>query len=292
MILIDTNALMISSSLAFLRSVTKSQDEQDQHVRIEILRPVILNVLRSYRKTHHAKYGELVLALDGKGTNWRKYVFPHYKFKRKEDRDKSSFDWTKFYTVVNQLLEELETRFPYQVIGVEGAEADDVIAICAKTFKKEQTLIVSSDRDFYQLQAYPHIHQYSPAMRSMVAEIDPMMALKLHIMEGDKSDSIPNFLSPDDAIANPMIRQTSLLKKKLEIWINQSPDVFCTDVTRRYYERNERLIDFRNIPNSVESAISDCINGGGVDVRARRRKMMSYFVEHRLTNLIDDIGDF
>ena len=61
-------------------------------------------------------------------------------------------------------------------------------------------MIVSGDKDFIQLQKHSFVTQYSPTLKKFVNGIDPHVYIKEHILKGDRSDGVPNFLSPDDYI--------------------------------------------------------------------------------------------
>ena len=62
----------------------------------------------------------------------------------------------------------------------------------------EKVLIVSGDKDFIQLQKHRFVTQYSPTLKKFVNGIDPHAYIKEHILKGDRSDGVPNFLSPDN----------------------------------------------------------------------------------------------
>lgn len=78
MIIVDLNQVMIANIMAQLGNHTNTPIEED------LFRHMVLNSLRSYRKTF-ADYGEMVIACDDK-RYWRKQLFPFYKANRKKDR--------------------------------------------------------------------------------------------------------------------------------------------------------------------------------------------------------------
>jgi len=91
-----------------------------------LFRHMILNSLRSNRTKFNEKFGELVICCDDKNF-WRKQTFPYYKANRKKNRDQSGIDWSTVFNTLNKVRDEIENFFPYKVIRVETAEADDVI---------------------------------------------------------------------------------------------------------------------------------------------------------------------
>ena len=144
----------------------------------------------------------------------RDRVFPQYKANRKKGREEDGKDWDSIFGVLNQIKEEIREFLPYKVVETYGAEADDVIAIVCKHYQSEQILIVSGDKDFIQLQKYDNVNQYSPITKKHVNGIDPVVYIKEHILKGDKSDGIPNVLSPDHTFTDEL-RQRPLTSKKI-----------------------------------------------------------------------------
>ena len=64
-------------------------------------------------------------------------------------------DWNSIHDIMNTLYNEISLNFPYKNLKLNKVEADDIIAVlCQKYNKEEKILIVSSDKDFQQLQRY------------------------------------------------------------------------------------------------------------------------------------------
>jgi len=279
MILIDLSQIMVASTMM---SMEKDQTEVD----IKMIRHMILNSLRMYRQKYHVEYGELVLCCDGRNS-WRREHFPLYKAGRKTTRDSSSKDWTQIFESLDTIKSELKEYFPYKYIEVEAAEADDVIGVLAKSWN-EPIMIISSDKDFIQLQVKENVKQYSPITKKIVNDVNPAKYLKEHILRGDSSDGIPNFLSADDCIVEK-IRQAPITKKKVELWIDQNPEDFCNEEQLRNYHRNMKLIDLQYTPSNIVDQI-----GKQYDEipKGKRSGLLNFFIERKLNNLIESIGEF
>jgi len=279
MILIDLSQIMVASTMM---SMGKDRTEVD----IKMIRHMILNSLRMYRQKYHVEYGELVLCCDGRNS-WRREHFPLYKAGRKTTRDSSSKDWTQIFESLDTIKSELKEYFPYKYIEVEAAEADDVIGVLAKSWN-EPIMIISSDKDFIQLQVKENVKQYSPITKKIVNDTNPERYLKEHILRGDSSDGIPNFLSADDCIVEK-IRQTPITKKKVELWIDQNPEDFCNEEQLRNYHRNMKLIDLQYTPSNIVDQI-----GKQYDEipKGKRSGLLNFFIERKLNNLIESIGEF
>ncbi len=107
-------------------------------------------------------------------------------------------------------------------------------------------------------------------------------------MRGDTSDGVPNFLSSDNCIVDK-IRQKPLSKKKIESWIDQEPEDFCNEEQLRNYHRNMKLIDLQFTPLDIV----DQINQQFSEIpQGKRSGLLNYFIERKLNNLIQDIGEF
>jgi hypothetical protein len=230
-----------------------------------------------------------VVACDSK-KYWRRDIFPFYKAHRKSDREKSEFDWHLIFQTLNKIRDELKENFPYKVIEVDGAEADDVIGVLtARMAAHEEILILSSDKDFVQLQKYPGVVQYSPILKRFVKTEDPLNYIKEHIIRGDRGDGIPNFLSPDNTFVAGE-RQKVISTKKLQEWINSTAEEFCTtDMMLRGYKRNQMLVDLDYIPETLKEQI---VRAYDVPKSGSRQKMLNYFIDNRLKNLIECIDEF
>lgn len=261
---------------------------------------MVLNSLRSYRNKFYKEYGELVLCYDSKHY-WRRKEFPFYKGTRKKDREKSSLDWHEIFEVLNKIRDEIRENLPYKVIEVDGAEADDIIATLVKEQgirnirlqnnmqPAQKVLILSGDKDFQQLQKYRFVDQYNPIQKKFVQCNDPKAYIAEHILKGDRSDGIPNFLSDDDTFVNEGKRQKPMSKIKLARWVEMSPEQFTDPVTAQFYERNRKLIDFDCIPGQVQDEI---INTFETTETPPRGKMYPYFIHHRLNEMLDQITEF
>ena len=178
---------------------------------------------------------------------------------------------------------------------MDGAEADDCIAtICMHINQTpdeyEKVLILSSDKDFIQLQKYNFVTQYSPVNKKFINGIDPYLYIKEHILVGDRSDSIPNILSPDNTFVDGLRQKPFSKKRKDSILMSkQEPEDFCNPEQLRNYQRNKTLIDLDCIPKDVKREIM-------IEYRkppkGERSNLLNYFIQKRLRNLMNDIGDF
>ena len=279
MIVIDMNQISVASLMMHLH-MNKGELEED------MVRHMILNSVRMYRTMFNEDYGEIVLAYDSRAY-WRKEIFPQYKSNRRKNREEDDKDWDSIFGVLNRIKEEIKEFLPYKVVEVYGAEADDVIATLCKHYQNEKVMIVSGDKDFIQLQKYDNVKQYSPITKKLVDGVDPKVYIKEHVLKGDKSDGVPNVLSPDHTFTDEL-RQRPLTSKKLESILAQDIDELDDEI-KRNYQRNDKLINLDNIPKTLESEILNSFNEASYGDRSG---LLNYFIEKRLTSLTENIGEF
>ena len=285
MVLVDFNGLAIGSIMGQL--------SRGEELSENLVKHIILNNLRVYRnKYKEADYGKMVICCDS--YSWRKDVFPEYKAQRKANRSTDKHDWPMIFDLIEDTLNDLRTNFPYAVIKIDSAEADDIIG--ALTVHKsipligEDVVIISADKDFIQLQSHGHVIQWSPMFNKMIKEENPRRYLFEHLLKGDSGDGVPNANSHDDVFVTAA-RQTPMTKKAIEkYWDNRDDleSIMKPNVYRNFM-RNVQMIDLENTPDGIrEAAINKYEN---YDYPARSN-ILTYLIEHRMKMLIDCAGEF
>lgn len=282
MIIFDFNQVAISNLMEQIGSSKTAVDEA-------LVRHMILNTIRTYVKKFKESYGpEVIIACDNKNY-WRREIFSHYKAGRKKARDASGHDWNTIFECLNKIRDELKKHSPYKVVEVDTCEADDIIATLVQKYSATQKImILSSDKDFAQLQRFPNVEQYSPILKKFIKEPLPMVQLKQMVIRGDKGDGIPNILSADDVFVSGG-RQKPITESKIIKWLNQEPKEFCNDDMLRNYTRNQMLIDLTNIPESLQNKILDSYDSSKSHTKT---EFMNYMIENRLKNLLEVIDEF
>lgn len=284
MILLDFSGTMHSVIAVELRRA----DEQGATADPRLVRHLVLNSVRAVYQKFKDTHGELVIALDGRNY-WRKRVFPYYKAARKKARESSGIDWSGIFTIEDKLKAELREYFPYRVVEVEGAEADDVIAtLTAWASPVEPVVIVSRDEDFLQLltDAFSAVKvtQWDPVRKDFKEVADRHQFLVEKIMKGDPGDGVPNVLSPDDVFVSGK-RQTPLTQKRLaELKLGK-----LDTQTQRNFDRNQLLVDLSRTPPDIMDSVLDAFaKEAGKD----RSKLFSYFIDRGLKNLLQRVDEF
>lgn len=293
MIVVDFNQTAISNLMAEVGG------RNDIEIEVPLLRHMILNSIRGYKQKFGKKYGELVIACDNQNY-WRRKEFQYYKAGRKKAREDSGFDWKLIFEALTQIRDEIQEYFPYKVINVDGAEADDVIAVLAEWSQNNDTssvlfdepkpfLVVSGDHDFIQLQKWNNVNQFSPIQKKFVKpEISPEKYAFEHIIKGDKGDGVPNVLSADDSIVNG-VRQKPIMQKKLDEWY-KDPDLMPADAEfKANYNRNKKLVSFDSIPTDIKTAI---INSYTEQPEKDKSKLLNFFIQNKMKNMMELIEEF
>jgi len=298
MIILDYSQIALSNILPFQNDLKHNTPEQT----VDLIRHATISTIKSYKKKYAPEYGDVVIACDGK-SYWRRDAFPNYKAMRKVNRDKSDLDWKLIFDTLSQIREDLKEHFPYKVVHVDKAEADDVIAALVKYSQEnellteglfeepQKVLIVSSDKDFIQLQKNKNVRQWSPMQKKFIEssqkEIDEYIVT--HIVKGDSGDGIPNILSKDDVFINQE-RQKPVMKKRLAEFYEHGIDACRNDEEKRNYQRNIMLVNFDYIPKEVrDNIIQEYTN---CKPKGDKMKIMDYLIKNKCRLLLDDIEEF
>ena len=281
MILLDYSQIALSNII-----VQKLNDES-------MIRHMILNSIRMYNKRYRDEYGQMVICADGMNT-WRKDYFPYYKAKRRKNRDSSDQDWNEIFRILHLVRDEIKENLPYKVVHMEGVEADDIIASLVLQSQEfgmgEPMMIVSSDKDFIQLQKFNNVKQFSPIQKKMVKDDNPRTYLFNHIMKGDSGDGIPNVLSDDDTFVSDKT-QSPLRKTRIAEWLENSDNLrnVMEETIYRNYQRNKKLIDLTEVPESIQEAIINNYNDQKV---AMKMRVLNYLIKKRCNQLIEVVEEF
>lgn len=253
----------------------------------DLIRHLMLNSVRSAVFKFKRDYSNIIIACDSRNY-WRKEVFPHYKSGRKKNRDKSALDWAMIFDVMTKVKQELKENFPYKVIEVDRAEADDIFGtLVPRLASNESIMMVSSDGDFKQLHQYGDVKQYSSMLKVFVKSPNPQLELKEKILIGDRGDCIPSCLSNDDVFILG-IRQkplTAKIKERLLLLDFNDPTIEFA----RNIQRNKLLIDLTMIPQNIKDSIIDEYEK---EQTGSKNMIMKYFIKNKLSMLLECIDEF
>lgn len=296
---IDFSQLAIASYFELM----KNEGEFDHF----LFKHVILNSIIHNFSSHPSKLK--ILACDG-NRNWRYDEFDFYKQVRRDQKKTDEHDWKMIYSIMGEIREEIRERTSIKVLHSPFLEGDDCIFACAKAFR--DVCLISSDKDFFQLHRQGFI-QISPRTKERLKCDDPMEFLSVKILKGDHGDGIPNIFSPDNQFIEKASRQTPITKNVIEEW-NRYYDYFNgvderlfddfekgkvfkrvkekgLDVNelRSNIERNQKLIDLRNVP---EEFLEDVFDQISKEEKPDPIGFLSYLSENGLVTIGMEINSF
>lgn len=303
MIQVDLSQTIIANCIVHNKELKVSSAEAKNFIK-----HMTFNTLLSYKKKYGRDYGNLLLACDSK-SYWRKEYFPSYKGHRKHNRETDSINWELIFESISEIKSDLMEYFPYVLLEVDGAEADDIIASMTKYLQTNETtsiglfdnepqniLICSSDGDFVQLQKYKNVQQWSNLQKKMIKPKCSIHDYLIeHICTGDTGDGIPNILTPDQWSIDRMnnekpIRQTPFKKTRLSKFLSLGKDACESDEEKRNWIRNQTLIDFDCIPQSIYNSIIDSYHK--YKIKGNKMKLMNYFSKNKMKLLFAEINSF
>jgi len=271
-------------------SLADAFDEDGGEISEGMIRHLILDSIRKTVVQFGREYGELVVAIDSKHY-WRKDHFPYYKARRKKTRDDSKIDWKVVHGFIDKVKDEIYENMPYRVVGVNGAEGDDVIAELVR-YKSpdEDVMIVSADHDLLQLQKAigTNVRQYDPIRKIELQETDPDRFLLEKIIKGDDGDDIPNVMMPDNTFVEK-IRQKPMTASRLEQFKIDLPNGVGEEDHLKYFKRNSLLIDLSRTPQSIRTEIRESYES---QAGKRRNRIMNYLIKNKMRKLLEAANEF
>jgi 5'-3' exonuclease, N-terminal resolvase-like domain/T4 RNase H, C terminal len=297
MIVIDYSCIAIAAITGFREDLKR----ESEHVE-NLARHVIISTIKNYKRQFSKEFGnEIIIACDS-APYWRKDVFEYYKYKRKKNREESDIPWDLIFKCMRETKEDLKQHFPWKVIEVPGAEADDILAVMAQNIAvynndsplddaPEKTLLLTKDKDSKQLLTHPNIRMWSPYDKKFVAlEESSKKFLRRLILTGDAGDGIPNVFSPADSFYTGTRQKAATEKKMLPMleadnMLDAAPDEF----TRNRIIENTRLIAFNAMPKNIRDKI---INAYDVPPNGNKMSVLKYFASKDMRLLMEDIDQF
>lgn len=259
---------------------------------------VFLSELKFMVEKH--KPTRFIIVFDSKLGSWRKNIYPEYKANRKIARELSKVDFKEFFKVSNPFLKDLKDVFcNLEILEFDGIEGDDIIAVLCQNFKEKIT-IISTDKDFHQLQVFKNVKQYEPKKKQMVNVLNPKISLEQKIIGGDENDNIPaivprcgkvkvaNIMS-SDLISN--IYDEEYLKEEKNVEAIVKKYKLKPEEIKKNLQRNTELIDLKFIPKDISEKILKALREPNTK-KFDGRKFMSFLIEHRMGNLVEKMQDY
>jgi len=217
---------------------------------------------------------EVVVAVDDRN-QWRKAYYSRYKESRGNKKKTSDHNWEDIYKHMNILAADLKHHFPFKILKVRSAEADDIIAVLSRKMSND-SIIIARDEDYFQLFARrPNLRIYDPIKQVLYSPKD-IPDVKDFLLElvfsGQKKDDIPNIYTPNDWGLTPDTegkRRPGFGPKKWEVVRQDIKGFLDAGYSNKAYgkvnlrenlKRNRILVDFDKIPQTLVQRIVDCYN--------------------------------
>jgi len=224
-----------------------------------------------------ANVKEVILAVDD-SNSWRKAVYKRYKESRKAKKKETKVNWSELYAMMHKLAKEFKHHFPFRVLRVKSAEADDVIAVLVRAMKNP-CIIIARDEDYFQLFGKKKELRVIDPIRQEIYKPEDFPDIRDFLLQlifcGQKKDDIPNIYTPDDwglTEATQGKRRPGFGPKKWESVRDDIKGFMDAGYTNKIYgsvdlqnnlKRNRMLMDFDKIPNTIVSRILDTYNNNG-----------------------------
>lgn len=218
--LIDGYALIYRSFFAMIsRPLTTSRGENTSAAW------GVANFLHRLFEEHHP---DLVAWVNDSGSSFRDEIYPAYKATRQKLDDELQEDFDRSV----ERIEDLLSAWSVPLVTLDGYEADDVIGTLAVrgTEAGLQVVIVSGDKDFYQLIG-PGVSLLNPGRRGPAGVeeqwidesnaderlgVPPNRVIDYLALVGDASDNIPGVKGVGDKTARKLIEEFGDLDAILE----------------------------------------------------------------------------
>lgn len=247
---------------------------------------VMYSLMKKYSPT------SVVVCWDGGIPEFRIDTLPSYKASRKRDWDELEVE------DFNRQMNELDHMLPHMgVISIRriGSEADDLMYHAAKVLDDDEIIIVTSDKDLFQVLRYDNVRVLNPARdalydRAMIEEeigTEILNYVYWRALQGDSSDGIAGVPGIGEKTATKLFKEHKNSSKifydaelgriggKLEERIKEfGTEQFCksTYVMHLHQDRTGAII-------SIIEAVHD-------HVRANPKKVKRYFLQNAFTSFI------
>jgi 5'-3' exonuclease len=248
---------------------------------------ILQSILFNADRLGASKVNPIIMALDS--PSWRhKYYDEHkpdtldyrnekYKGHRVKDE---TIPWDEIFGIYNAVMEGITKYTDFHVMKVPNAEADDIIAVLSDVYKSrgEQVYIVSSDKDFLQLQDEGKVDIYDPLKNQWKPIVDVPKWKKIHTIVGDKSDNI--------LAIKPRTKEATAEKmlKDLDALLQTNHEM------KAKWDFNQVMIDFDFIPAEIKNSIIEHMDKQ--DHSYNSFELLKILGKYRLNKIAENVGKF
>lgn len=267
----------------------------------------VFGYLKSLRSTINTlkEIKKLIVVFDGGHSKRRKEVYEGYKDRKREDEmDPDGLTFSQKFGMQLKYLKFILPRLGINTVHLPGREGDDLVAVLSKNLEDSLKIVVSDDRDMYQL-VDDSTHVWRPLAEERVclmnfddlAGCTPENFLLRKACLGDSSDTIPGikgvgpktvdsvFAECDDIGEYPYENffETALMMKGKKVQsIAENLDIIL---------RNYELVDMSReefTKDEIESVLNTANAKSSFDVMAVKR----IFTGFEFFSLVEDFNQW
>jgi 5'-3' exonuclease len=220
---------------------------------IETFTKRIESCLAELLKANGGKWEQMVICTDCRRSDiWRNSHTTNYKGTRENYTGTGLATAAQHY---HAKLKAISSQRGVHLFKVDKAEADDIVAhtkyLLAEKYPDAKFDIVTSDTDYFQiLDEKTKLVRLDKKDGCKSSTGDPQLDLKIKILMGDSSDNIPScFPKCGYKTALKLAQDNSALEAKFVKF----------PASRETFANNQRLIDFRCVPDAITSVIKDLV---------------------------------
>lgn len=169
-----------------------------------------------------------VIAWDSRTKSvWRRQIYAEYKTAKRSSLSESQL---KNLDRQQKIVREAIDNLAIQQFEVEGVEGDDLVALAVIMPESRPAVIVSTDRDFWQMVRGDQVKVYDPRKKFLLAGStfhqhtgfdSPEHHLAFKVLKGDPGDGVPPAVK---RMGEPKAKE--LAKKIIFPSIMENPDTF------------------------------------------------------------------
>jgi len=255
----------------------------------------------------------VVVVWEGGGSPRRRAIFPEYKQGSRPQKLNRYYDDGELPDTyenrdfqIKMTIEALK-HVPVQQVYVSDCEADDVIAyMCRHLFVGDQIVVVSSDKDLYQL-IDDRVSQWSPGQKKLITSEEvhdkfgvwPTNMCLARSFVGDPSDAIPGI---EGAGFKTLLKrfpslgrsESRLIQDVLDEALHIPPPhpklirniLECGDIVRRNWKLMH--LDIANLSGDQIKRINDSVSS--YEPKKNKMELMRLFVRHGVQDF--DVDSF
>jgi len=179
-------------------------------------------IINQFQKNINQFNPHKIFIVADSGSSWRKEIYPNYKYKRKDMREKyKDIPWTKCYFKFQQLINNLNKYTDIYTLQIPYIEGDDLISFLSRHIHTE-IVILTKDRDLLQLATFPNVKVGLLKQKNIEIHNEmPSNLKKNKIFKGDNSDNISKAHNFVEAVRNDILTNLLSLPTIIDETINK-----------------------------------------------------------------------